>query len=66
MYGLLLAVVPAPVALGATILNRLAITIVEAALLLLGAILWRTTRPTRGVDDGRPVPAVESPSTPTG
>jgi len=45
MYGLLLAVTSAPVALGATVLNRLAITIVEAALLGLGALLWRSRRP---------------------
>jgi len=41
MYGLLLAVVGEAVALGATVLNRLAITIVEAALLLVGALLIR-------------------------
>jgi uncharacterized membrane protein YbhN (UPF0104 family) len=41
MYGLLLAVVSEGVALGATVLNRLAITIVEAALLLFAAIAWR-------------------------
>jgi uncharacterized membrane protein YbhN (UPF0104 family) len=33
MYGLLVVVVPAEVALGTTVLNRLAITLVEAALL---------------------------------
>jgi uncharacterized membrane protein YbhN (UPF0104 family) len=41
MYGLLLAVASPGVALGATVLNRLAITIVEAALLGLGVLLWR-------------------------
>jgi glycosyltransferase 2 family protein len=41
MYGLLLAVVSEGVALGATVLNRLAITLVEAALLLFAAIAWR-------------------------
>jgi glycosyltransferase 2 family protein len=41
MYGLLLAVVSDGVALGATVLNRLAITIVEAALLLVAAFAWR-------------------------
>jgi glycosyltransferase 2 family protein len=41
MYGLLVAVVPDGVALGATILNRLTITIVEAALLAVGATAWR-------------------------
>ena len=41
MYGLLLAVTSVPVALGATVVNRLAITLVEAVLLGLGALLWR-------------------------
>jgi uncharacterized membrane protein YbhN (UPF0104 family) len=41
MYGLLLAVVGEAVALGATVLNRLAITVVEAALLLVGMLLLR-------------------------
>jgi uncharacterized membrane protein YbhN (UPF0104 family) len=41
MYGLLVAVVPDGVALGATILNRLTITIVEAGLLAVGATAWR-------------------------
>jgi uncharacterized membrane protein YbhN (UPF0104 family) len=41
MYGLLLAIVSDAVALGATVLNRLAITVVEAALLLVGALLLR-------------------------
>jgi uncharacterized membrane protein YbhN (UPF0104 family) len=45
MYGLLLGVVPAGAALGATVLNRLAITVVEALLLLVGALLWRLRRP---------------------
>ena len=44
MYGLLLAVVPSGVALGATVLNRLAITIVEAALLFAGGLFWRLRR----------------------
>ena len=38
MYGLMLAVTTSPIALGATVLNRLAITLVEAALLLAGAL----------------------------
>jgi uncharacterized membrane protein YbhN (UPF0104 family) len=33
MYGLMIVVVPAGAALGATVLNRLAITLVETALL---------------------------------
>jgi glycosyltransferase 2 family protein len=41
MYGLLVAIVPEGVALGATILNRLTITVVEAALLAVGAFAWR-------------------------
>lgn len=41
MYGLVLALAPSGVALGAVVLNRVAITIVEAALLLLGLAAWR-------------------------
>lgn len=41
MYGLLLAITSNGVALGVTVLNRLTITIVEAALLLAGALAWR-------------------------
>lgn len=41
MYGLLLAVAPQGAALGATVLNRVAITVVEAALLAVGALLLR-------------------------
>jgi glycosyltransferase 2 family protein len=44
MYGLLLAVASPGVALGATVLNRLAITLVEAVLLGLGVVLWRSRR----------------------
>ena len=44
MYGLLLAVTSPPVALGATVLNRLAITLVEAALLAAGVLLWRSRK----------------------
>jgi uncharacterized membrane protein YbhN (UPF0104 family) len=40
MYGLMLAVTPNAVALGVTVLNRLAITIVEVLLLALGLGLW--------------------------
>ncbi len=46
MYGLLLAVVGEAVALGAIVINRLVITLVEAALLLVGALLLRR-RPAR-------------------
>ena len=45
MYGLLLAVASEAVALGATVLNRLAITLVEAVLLLVGALMIRRSRP---------------------
>jgi len=41
MYGLLLAVVSEAVALGATLLNRLTITVVEAGLLLVGLLMLR-------------------------
>jgi uncharacterized membrane protein YbhN (UPF0104 family) len=44
MYGLMLAVASAPVALGATVLNRLAITLVEAVLLGAGVLVWRSDR----------------------
>jgi uncharacterized membrane protein YbhN (UPF0104 family) len=44
MYGLVLAVAPSGVALGAVVLNRIAITVVEALLLLVGALLWRRRR----------------------
>jgi uncharacterized membrane protein YbhN (UPF0104 family) len=48
MYGLLLAVVGEAVALGAIVINRLAITLVEAALLVVGALLLRRQRRTSG------------------
>jgi uncharacterized membrane protein YbhN (UPF0104 family) len=41
MYGLMLAVVPAGAALGATVLNRVAITLVELLLLVVGGIALR-------------------------
>ncbi len=44
MYGLLLAIVSEGVALGATILNRLAITLVEILLLGFAVLAWRTGR----------------------
>ena len=43
MYTLLIAVTSVPTALGATILNRLAITVVELALFLAGIVIWRQT-----------------------
>jgi glycosyltransferase 2 family protein len=45
MYGLLLAVTTSSIALGATVLNRLAITLVEAALLLGGALAGAFKKP---------------------
>jgi uncharacterized membrane protein YbhN (UPF0104 family) len=45
MYGLMLAVAPEGQALGATALNRVAITLVEALLLVVGGLLLRRTRP---------------------
>jgi uncharacterized membrane protein YbhN (UPF0104 family) len=41
MYGLMLAVVPAGAALGATVLNRVAITLVEVLLLVVGGVALR-------------------------
>ena len=53
MYGLLLAVTTKGVALGVTVLNRLTITLVEAALLLVGALVWRhLPRPEPELDTG--------------
>jgi uncharacterized membrane protein YbhN (UPF0104 family) len=45
MYGLLLAVASPGVALGATVLNRLAITVVEAGLLGTAVLAWRRWQP---------------------
>ena len=59
MYGLLRAVVNEGVALGATILNRVAITLVEALLLLSAWLAWRL-RPKRGADPEPPT-GLESP-----
>lgn len=52
MYGLLVVVVPAGAALGATVLNRLAITLVEAALLGGGVLLARLRRGSPAAADG--------------
>jgi uncharacterized membrane protein YbhN (UPF0104 family) len=41
MYGLLLAITTQGTAIGATVLNRIAITIVEIALLLVGGLVFR-------------------------
>ena len=47
MYGLLLAVTTAGPALGVTLLNRLAITLVELLLFGAGVVSWRLTRAER-------------------
>lgn len=44
MYGLLLAITSSGPALGVTLLNRLAITLVELALFGVGVATWRITR----------------------
>jgi glycosyltransferase 2 family protein len=44
MYGLVLAVAPSGIALGAVVLNRIVITVVEGLLLLVGTLLWRRRR----------------------
>jgi hypothetical protein len=46
MYGLLLAVTTAGPALGVTLINRLAITLVEVALFGVGVAAWRFARRT--------------------
>jgi uncharacterized membrane protein YbhN (UPF0104 family) len=45
MYGLMLAVTTSGIALGATVLNRIAITLVEAGLLLVGALAGGFRKP---------------------
>jgi hypothetical protein len=42
MYGLILAVATPGAALGATVLNRVAITLVELLLLVVGGLLLRS------------------------
>jgi len=44
MYGLVVAVASSGVALGAVVLNRIAITLVEALLLVAGGVLYRRRR----------------------
>jgi uncharacterized membrane protein YbhN (UPF0104 family) len=53
MYGLMLAVATEGAALGATLLNRVAITVVEAALLLAGVVAWRMRINARELDELR-------------
>jgi uncharacterized membrane protein YbhN (UPF0104 family) len=47
MYGLLLAVTTSGAALGATLINRLAITLVELVLFAVGVVTWRLGRSKR-------------------
>ena len=47
MYGVLLAVTTSGVALGVTLINRLAITLVELLLFAVGVVSLRLTRPKR-------------------
>jgi hypothetical protein len=47
MYGLLLAITTSGPALGVTLLNRLAITLVELLLFGAGIVSWRLTRTAR-------------------
>jgi uncharacterized membrane protein YbhN (UPF0104 family) len=51
MYGLLIAVTSKSAALGATVLNRLAITIVELGLFGIGVAAWRLRRRPEGAAD---------------
>ena len=46
MYGLLLAITSSAPALSVTLLNRLAITVVELALFGVGIVAWRIGRRT--------------------
>jgi uncharacterized membrane protein YbhN (UPF0104 family) len=55
MYGLMLAIVGAGAALGATVLNRVAITLVEILLLVVGGLVLR-----RGDDEREPLKEAES------
>ena len=59
VYGLMVAVVSEGSALGATILNRFAITVVEAALLGLGALAWRIQRTPPAEAEPRPTPVAD-------
>jgi hypothetical protein len=47
MYGLLLAVTTSGAALGVTLINRLAITLVELVLFAVGVVTWRLGRAKR-------------------
>jgi len=56
MYGLMLAIVSSGAALSATVLNRVAITVVEVLLLVVGGLLLRTVED----DDEPPLHEVEA------
>ena len=60
MYGLMLAVTSSGAALGATVLNRVTITVVEAGLLLVGMLAWRLRM--GEVQAPEPVPDGEAPA----
>ena len=59
MYGLMLAVASQGAALGATVLNRVAITLVEVMLLVVGGIALRHAR--EDEDDAEPEPSLQIP-----
>jgi hypothetical protein len=63
MYGLMLAVVPSGAALSATLLNRVAITLVEVLLLLFGALVLRR-KERRGSTVASPTSAAAEPAPP--
>jgi uncharacterized membrane protein YbhN (UPF0104 family) len=54
MYGLLLAITSTGPALGATLLNRLVITLVEVALFAVGLASWRSNREVTQPADPQP------------
>jgi uncharacterized membrane protein YbhN (UPF0104 family) len=54
MYGLLLAVTTAGPALGVTLVNRLAITVVELLLFGVGVVTWRLAKTSGGPARGGP------------
>jgi len=56
MYGLMLAITSSGTALSATLLNRVAITLVEVLLFLVGALVLRRKKP-RGSRAASPAPA---------
>ena len=61
MYALLIAVTSNSAAVGATILNRLIITVVELALFLAGIAIWRSRRmQTPGRDEREPPAALDT------